>query len=60
MTGEEVLDTESLEEAIEDRQGADPAGVEGASLGMGDLAGAWVAGGGWDMTSLGLFHRCGS
>jgi hypothetical protein len=35
---EELREAEPLEEAIEDRQGADPARVEGASLGAGGLS----------------------
>src|SRR5207249_579096 len=37
MVAEELLDAEPLEEAVADRQGADPVRVEGASLGVGSL-----------------------
>src|SRR5689334_23279849 len=38
VLAEEVPDAESPEEAVEDRQGADPTGGEGLSLGVGRLA----------------------
>jgi hypothetical protein len=37
---EELLQAEPLEEALEDGQGADAVGVEGTSLGLGNLTGS--------------------